>query len=418
MSPPPLALPGKQRHSAERYTSSRERPARSNHPISFFPAGPVNGRRVVTSVAPGACPTRRIPARFGRSTTGALHPEGKQIEQDSTRFRCSFNVVTQTMLPPLRDASLVPARIEMIFINLKNSAKKGSPMRYPSAIISGMAYGRRNRRKRSSQRTGFYVFAALVVLAVGALAYVGGSSIVDTTLRSDVDRVQRADDPTGAEAPEPVSDEAAEKAVDKAAKETAEAQNSEDEEEAAEAEAAQEEAALLAEEEAVLEEELPTEEGLPEDESAPAAPDDPTMYLSVPKLGISGAIVAGGEAGLELGAQLVSGAPWVQGSNTYIAGHRVGFPGTGSDRIFYDLPSMAAGDTVTLYDSLGQEYTYQVSEVFAVTPYDVWVTAPTGTDMVTLQVCTETPDDWTTIGPRLMSSGPESGRLIVRAVRV
>jgi sortase A len=290
-------------------------------------------------------------------------------------------------------------------------------MRFRSAIISVMAYGRRNRRKKSRQRTGFYIFAALVVLAVGALAYVGGSSIVDTTLRSDVDSVQRADDPTGAEAPEPVSDEAAGEAIDKAAKETAEAQNSDDPKEAEEAEAAQEEAALLAEEEAPLEEELPTEEGLSEEEEI-VPPDDPTMYLSVPKLGISGAIVAGGEAGLELGAQLVSGAPWVQGSNTYIAGHRVGFPGTGSDRIFYDLPSMAAGDTVTLYDSLGQEYTYQVSEVFAVTPYDVWVTAPTGSDMVTLQVCTETPDDWTTIGPRLMSSGPESGRLIVRAVRV
>src|SRR4028119_1027785 len=261
------------------------------------------------------------------------------------------------MLPPLRDAPRVPARIEIIFINLKKSAKKGSPMRYRSAIISGMAYGRRNRRKRSSQRTGFYVFAALVVLAVGAVAYVGGSSIVDTTLRSEVDGVRQADDPTGAEAPEPVSDEPAEEAADKAAKETAEAQNSEDEEEAAEAEAAQEEAALLAEEEAVLEEELPTEEGLSDDEISDeelVPPDDLTMYLSVPKLGISGAIVVGGEAGLELGAQLVSGAPWVPGANTYIAGHRVGFPGTGSDRIFYDLPSMAAGDTITLYDSLGQ----------------------------------------------------------------
>ena len=280
-----------------------------------------------------------------------------------------------------------------------------------------MAYGRRNKRRaRNSQRTGFYVFAALVVLALGALAYMGGSSIIDSTLRADVESVQRAEDPTGAEAPEPVSDEAAEEAAEKAAKETAEAQESGDEEEAAEAEAAQEEAALLAE--AALDEELPTEEGLPEDESAPVTPDDPTMYLDVPKLGISGAIVAGGEAGLELGTQLVSGAPWVPGSNTYIAGHRVGFPGTGSDRIFYNLPSMTAGDTITLYDSLGQEYSYQVTEVFAVTPYDVWVTAPTGTDMVSLQVCTETPDDWWTIGPRLMSSGPESGRLIVRAVRV
>ncbi|CAN5239804.1 hypothetical protein BH24ACT19_BH24ACT19_18470 [soil metagenome] len=281
------------------------------------------------------------------------------------------------------------------------------------------------------------MFAALVVLALGTLVYIGGGSIVDTTLRADVESVQRAEDPTGAEAPEPVSDEAAEEAVRKAAEETARAQAQETKEAEEEAQAAQEEANLAVEdvisvdevlpnEQGIMEEVLPDEqgimeeEGLPEDESASAAvaPADPTMDLDVPKLGISGAIVAGGEAGLEMGTQLVSGAPWVEGSNTYIAGHRVGFPGTGSDRIFYDLPSMSAGDVVTLYDSLGQEYNYQVSEVFAVTPFDVWVMAPTGSDMVTLQVCTETPDDWSTIGPKLMESGPESGRLMVRAVRV
>ncbi len=279
-----------------------------------------------------------------------------------------------------------------------------------------MAYGRKNRRKRRSQRTGFYVFAALVVLALGALAYIGGSSVIDSTLRADVESVQRADDLAVAdEAPEPVSDEVAEEAVEEAVKETVEEQESGDEADAAEAEAARAEAARLAE--AALNE-LPDEDEFAEEEDESVPPSDPTMYLEIPKLGISGAIVAGGEAGLELGAQLVSGAPWVQGSNTYIAGHRVGFPGTGSDRIFYDLPSMAAGDLISLTDSNGEVYTYQVSEVFAVTPYDVWVTAPTGSDMVTLQVCTETPEDWTTIGPRLMSSGPESGRLIVRAVRV
>ena len=122
--------------------------------------------------------------------------------------------------------------------------------------------------------------------------------------------------------------------------------------------------------------------------------------------------------GLELGAQLVSGAPWQPGSNTYIAGHRVGFPGTGSDHIFYSLPALTEGDEITLTDSLGQEYTYRVSEVFAVTPFDTWVMDPIGDDTISLQVCTETPDDWWTIGPSLMSSGPESGRLIVRAEKV
>jgi len=38
--------------------------------------------------------------------------------------------------------------------------------------------------------------------------------------------------------------------------------------------------------------------------------------------------------------------------------------------------------------------------------------------MVTLQTCTETPDDWWTIGPKLYASGPDSGRLIVRADKV
>ncbi len=324
--------------------------------------------------------------------------------------------------------------------------------------------GTRAFRKRvlgERRRTGLVVLVGLVIVLAGVGVVVGlssssylGASPIGSALKAgflggdeEGASMERVVNPVvAAEAPAPVSEEAAtaERVADEESegaaeeKEAAEAARLEAEQvAAAEEEAAaweagqiaaqeeQEEAAAqaaleaeLAAQQPTLEEELPTEEGLPEDESAPVPPSDPTMYLSVPKLGISGAIVAGGEAGLELGAQLVSGAPWVQGSNTYIAGHRIGFPGTGSDRIFYDLPSMAAGDTVTLYDSLGQEYTYQVSEVFAVTPYDVWVTAPTGSDMVTLQVCTETPDDWTTIGPRLMSSGPESGRLIVRAVRV
>ncbi len=325
----------------------------------------------------------------------------------------------------------------------------------------------RRRALGERRRTGLVVLVGLVILlaVVGVVllsssSYLGATPI-GTALRAgflDGDEegasIERVVNPAvAAEAPEPVSEEAAirEQAAKEAESETAQEAAIREEAAASEVLAAQEAAAAAAEaarieaeqiaaaeEEAAaaaaqaaleaevdaqqpaLEEELPTEEGLPEDElaSAAVAPTDPTMYLSVPKLGISGAIVAGGEAGLELGTQLVSGAPWVEGSNTYIAGHRVGFPGTGSDRIFYDLPSMAAGDVVSLTDSNGEVYNYQVSEVFAVTPFDVWVTAPTGSDMVTLQVCTETPEDWWTIGPRLMESGPESGRLIVRAVRV
>ncbi len=147
------------------------------------------------------------------------------------------------------------------------------------------------------------------------------------------------------------------------------------------------------------------------------------MYLSVPKMGIYDIPVVEGttEASLTAGAGHLpdSGYPWVAGSNTYIAGHRVGYPGTPSDRVFYDLPSMSEGDEIVLTDADGRDYAYAVSEIFAVSPSDTWVTSPiAGRDVVTLQTCTESVDDWTTIGPSLMSSGPESGRLIVRADRV
>ena len=250
----------------------------------------------------------------------------------------------------------------------------------------------RKRTFNRRRRTGLLVFLGLLILTLGALVLFGTDLL---SSRTDGESVGRVADPTVEGAPEIISEDAAE------------------EESANEEEVADEEEAVD-EEEAADEEETADDE----DEPTPVAPDDPTMSLSIPKLGINGAIVAGGEAGLELGTQLVSGAPWQPGSNTYIAGHRVGFPGTGSDHIFYSLPSMGAGDEIVLTDSLGQEYTYRVSEVFAVTPFDTWVMDPIGDDMISLQVCTETPDDWWTIGPRLMSSGPESGRLIVRAEKV
>ncbi|MCA1717678.1 MAG: sortase [Actinobacteria bacterium] len=227
------------------------------------------------------------------------------------------------------------------------------------------------------------MFLGLAILTLGALIFFGTDLLSSQT---DGESVGQVEDPTVEGAPENISEDAGD-------------EESADEEEAAD-EGDDEDSAS------------------DEDEPIPVAPDDPTMSLSVPKLGISGAIVAGGETGLELGAQLVSGAPWQPGSNTYIAGHRVGFPGTGSDHIFYSLPAMSQGDEITLTDSLGQEYTYRVSEVFTVTPFDTWVMDPGGDDMISLQVCTETPDDWWTIGPSLMSSGPESGRLIVRAEKV
>ena len=237
--------------------------------------------------------------------------------------------------------------------------------------------GRRVRKRlyKKRRRTGLFVFVGLVVLTLLALVFFG----TDLALRPDGSIIDRVEDPTGAAAPDAVFEGGANEGTD---------------------------------------EEETTEE---DEEAAPTPPDDPTLYMTIPKLGISGAVVVDGEAGLELGAQHLEGAgyPWLPGSNTYMSGHRVGFPGTGSDHIFYSLPSMSSGDEIILRDTLGQEHTYEVTEIFAVTPFDVWVADPVpGKDIISLQVCTETPDDWWTIGPSLMSSGPESGRLIVRAEKV
>ncbi len=98
--------------------------------------------------------------------------------------------------------------------------------------------------------------------------------------------------------------------------------------------------------------------------------------------------------------------PWEQRDqkNVYLAGHRLGFPNTGSRLVFYNLDKLSKGDSIVLEDSLGEAYEYRVSEVFVVEPDAEWVVDPVrGRDMVTLQTCTF---------PDLLN------RLIVRADRV
>jgi sortase A len=150
--------------------------------------------------------------------------------------------------------------------------------------------------------------------------------------------------------------------------------------------------------------------------AAPAVPTDTTMYLTIPKIGLYDIPVLEGtsEAVLSQGVGHVPGTgyPWASGSNTYIAGHRLGYPGTISDHVFWDLPSLAIGDQIILEDSLGQSYTYQVSEVLEVPPSDMSVTGSTGRDMVSLQTCIENYGDYWTAGPNWFV------RYIVRAERL
>jgi sortase A len=99
--------------------------------------------------------------------------------------------------------------------------------------------------------------------------------------------------------------------------------------------------------------------------------------------------------------------PWSQGAqtNVYLAGHRMGFRGTWSRMLFYNLDKLKRGDKVLLKDRSGNSYKYRVSEVFIADPKDVWVMGHVrGRDMVTLQTCTPIPTF--------------QKRLIVRADRV
>ena len=148
----------------------------------------------------------------------------------------------------------------------------------------------------------------------------------------------------------------------------------------------------------------------------PTVPADTTMYLTIPALGLYDIPVLEGtsEAILSQGVGHVPGTgfPWVSGSNTYIAGHRLGYPGTVSDHVFYSLPNLGYGDEIILEDSVGQSYTYQVSEILEVAPTDLSVTGSTGEDIVSLQTCIENYGDYWTEGPNWLA------RYIVRAERV
>lgn len=84
-----------------------------------------------------------------------------------------------------------------------------------------------------------------------------------------------------------------------------------------------------------------------------------------------------------------TGYPWQEGSNVYISGHRMGYPGTPSFRTFYKLEDLEKGDEVILTDAGRTDYTYRVYETLEVGPEKVDVTLPIpGKSIVSLQTCT------------------------------
>ena len=251
--------------------------------------------------------------------------------------------------------------------------------------------------RSGERRAGLYLLGAICV-ALGAL-FVGIS-----VFAAESEPVKGAATPAVASAPEPPKVEAQTRVEGQAAKrEAAEREKAAGERAAHEGRSAKRSANRTANRSAA--------------EPAPVIPADTTMYLDVPKIGIYDIPVVEGttEASLTAGAGHLasSGYPWVPGSNTYIAGHRLGYPGTPSDRVFYDLPRLVAGDEILLTDSNGTTYTYAVSEILEVPVTDLSVTHPVpGRDIVSLQTCIEDFGDYWTEGPNWLA------RYVVRADRV
>jgi sortase A len=126
-------------------------------------------------------------------------------------------------------------------------------------------------------------------------------------------------------------------------------------------------------------------------------PEDKTLNVTIPQMSrieddtVPDAKGGDEEALKENGAIHLRGTgfPWQEGANTYLAGHRLGYPGTESFLTFYDLNSLENGDEVYVEDSEGTEYTYRVYKTFVTGPSDMSVTEPVaGKSVLTLQTCT------------------------------
>ncbi len=269
--------------------------------------------------------------------------------------------------------------------------------------------GERSRRRKERQRVRLYGFIAVAFLAFLGAVILGmsifGIRPFGLDLLATDGSVDRVDAPVTATD----TTEQLERAARDEASYVAGAKQAASEQAAKQAAAAKR---AVAAERAATEERR--EAGAAE--APKAIPTDSTMYLSVPTIGLYDVPVYEGtsESVLSQGVGHVPGTgyPWVEGSNTYIAGHRLGYPGTVSDRIFYSLPNLGVGDEVILEDTLGQTYTYQVNDILEVSPSDLSVTGSTGADIVSLQTCIENYGDYWTEGPNWLA------RYIVRAERV
>ena len=255
----------------------------------------------------------------------------------------------------------------------------------------GKRSDRRIFRKRR-QRAGFALLASLAVIVVGAIMFSSLKPLANLSAQGgEAGPVQRIDTP--------VVDSAPEAAKAEVATEAQPPESSSDEEKAAGEEKAQ--AASGGGDE--------PEKTNKESEQASGPPPIPQpatndLWMDIPALGLDDNYIANSEstAAMDAGAiKLPSSAfPWQNDANTYIAAHRLGWPGTASDHQFYNLPNLALGDKIYLYDANLTVYTYEVTGFKEVLPSETHVTAPqAGRDMISLQTCIEDYGDYWTMGP-------------------
>ncbi|CAA9408914.1 peptidase C60, sortase A and B [uncultured Rubrobacteraceae bacterium] len=142
---------------------------------------------------------------------------------------------------------------------------------------------------------------------------------------------------------------------------------------------------------------VPRLETTPDENTSSTGPQDKTLELTVPAMSrIENDdipyTVGDDEETLKTNAAIHlegTGFPWDSEANVYIAGHRLGYPGTESWLTFWDLDKVGPGDKIYVTDAEGTEYTYEVFKTFVVSPSASHVTdAKAGKNILTLQTCT------------------------------
>jgi sortase A len=273
--------------------------------------------------------------------------------------------------------------------------------------------GKRSDRRKFRRRrrwAGIILLATLALMVSGVLALTGEEP-TSAQSGASMDAVKKVKSPSVADAPEAVSEQKQDEAAILAAEE-------EDKKTAAERKEVDKQAAQKADEKQAAKKGGADEDGAKKEASKehashkpappkpPAIPTPPTndLWMSIPALGLYDNYVtnSSSEAAMDYGAiKLTESAfPWQDNANTYIAAHRLGWPGTASHHQFYNLPLLGYGDKIYLGDVNGTTYTYEVTEFHEITPDETWITAPqAGRDMISLQTCIENYGDYWTMGP-------------------